>query len=87
MSPPDTNDTEALVILLTKLLDNDWEKNHTSNDQEAAPDTGLDPLHIFATSLNKANTTDPGDFVSTTHLDVEEPETYERAMSCPYAQQ
>ncbi len=85
-SSPDTNDIEALVILLPKLLDNNWEKDHTSNNQEAAPDTGLDPLHILATSLHKANTTDPGDFVSITHLDVEEPETYERAIICPYAQ-
>ncbi len=86
-SLPDTNDTEALVTLLAKLLDNDWEKDHTPNDQENAPDTGLDPLHILVTSLYKANTTDPGDFVSTTHLNVEEPEIYERAMSCPYTQQ
>ncbi len=86
-SPPDTNDTEALVTLLAKLLDNDWEKDHTSNDQENIPNTGLDPLHILAISLHKANTTDPGDFVSTTYLDVEEPETYERAMSYSYAQQ
>ncbi len=86
-SPPDTNDIEALVTLLAKLLDNDWKKDHTSNDQENAPDMGLDPLHILATSLHKANTTDPGDFVSTTHLDVEESETYEQVISCPYAQQ
>lgn len=29
---------------------------------------------------------DPGDFVFTTQLDIEEPETYERTMSGPHAQ-
>lgn len=91
-TPPDPNDTDALITLLAKLLNDDWEQEEkisaflTSIDDDA-PDTSLDPLHILATSLQKVNSTDPGDFVFSTQLDVEEPETYERAMSCSHAQQ
>lgn len=90
--PPSPEDTDALITLLAKLLNDDWEQEQnisaflTSIDDDV-PDTSLDPLHILATSLHKANSTDPGDFVFSTQLDVEEPETYERAMSCPHAQQ
>ena len=90
--PPDSNDTDAPITLLAKLLNDDWEQEEkisaflTSIDDDA-PNTGLNPLHILATSLQKANSTDPGDFAFSTQLDVEKPETYERAMSCSHAQQ
>lgn len=90
--PPSSEDTDSFITLLAKLLNNDWEQEQkisaflTSIDDNV-PDTSLDPLHILATSLHKANSTDLGDFVFSTQLDVEEPETYEQAISCPYAQQ
>lgn len=91
-TPPDPNDIDALITLLAKLLNDDWEQEEkisvflTSIDDDA-PDTSLDSLDILATSLQKVNSTDPGDFVFLTQLEFEEPETYERAMSCSHAQQ
>lgn len=55
---------------------NNLEKNHISIDQKDAPNTSLDLLYIFATSLYKTNTTNSHDFISITHLDIEEPEIY-----------
>lgn len=91
-APPSSEDPDALITLLAKLLNDDWEQEEkisaflTSIDDDV-PDTSLNPLHILAASLQKANAADPGDFVFSTQLDVKEPETYERAMSCSHAQQ
>lgn len=87
MSLPETNDIERLIALQTKLLDNDQKKDHISINQDKASDTGLDPLHILAISLPKANSIDHGDFLFITHLNIKEPETYKQAMSCFHIQQ
>lgn len=85
-SPPDTNDIEALITLLAKLLDNNLKKDLTFIDQENGTNTGLDLLYILAISFYKANTTNSNDFASRIHLNIEESEIYKQAMSCPYAQ-
>lgn len=86
----DGNTIHALVTQLTSLLDKDWEENTKvsaflasccDKDQglsDEAPDIDaeLDPLHILAASIHKANAGNPSDFSSSSQLDVEEPETY-----------
>ncbi len=88
----------TLVAQLTSLLDKDWEDYAKVSaflasccDQDQDPgnkalESKLDPLHILATAIQKANAANPADFSSTSQLDVEEPETYERAMSGPNTQ-
>lgn len=74
---------------LIQYLNKDWEEEKristflTSINQV---NTTLDSLYIFTTSFYKANSIDSNDFVISTQLDVEELETYERAMSCFHAQ-
>lgn len=63
---PKSNDTKVLITFLAKLLDNDWKKDYTFINQEDVSDMGLDSLHILATSLYKANSTNLGDFVFAT---------------------
>lgn len=84
MSPPRTDNTEVLIILFAKLLDNEWKEEYTFIDQENVSNTSLNPLHFLATSLHKANSTNSSDFVFVTQLDVKESETYERVISCFY---
>ena len=90
INPENTN---ALITLLAKLLSKDWKEEEkisaflTSIDKNDVPDTGLDPLHLLATSLHKSNSTDPSNFVFSTQLDVMEPETYKQAMNGSHAQQ
>lgn len=49
---PSSKNTNTLITLFTKLLNNDWEEKQkilaflTSIDDNI-PDTGLDPLHIL----------------------------------------
>lgn len=44
-----------------------------------------DPLRILATRINSANAVDQDQFACSTQLDIEEPETYSRAMQGPNA--
>lgn len=74
-------------MLLVKLLDNNWKEDYISINQEDAPNTGLNLLHILTTSLHQANCIDPGDFVFETQLDVKKSKTYKRAIGCFYALQ
>ena len=83
---------------LSTLLD-DWEQDakvsafltsYCDQDQESADEhleSEEDPLRILATSMQKANTASPAEFSSSSQFDVKEPETYERAMNGPNAQQ
>ncbi len=61
-------------------LDRDPDTTNSEHDAE-------DPLKIVASRLLKANAGDPGEYAFATQIDVEEPETYNRAMSRPHAQQ
>ena len=81
--PSNPENTEALITLFVKLLSDDWEEEEKisaflasiDDNDSHMPDTGLNPLHLLATSIHKSNSTDPGDFVFSTQLDIEEPET------------
>lgn len=42
-------------------------------------------MKILATKINSANAVDHDQFTSFTQFDIEEPETYSRAMQGPYA--
>lgn len=42
---------------------------------------------ILATKINSVNATDYDQFVCATQFDIEEPETYARAVQGPYAAQ
>lgn len=74
-------------MLLAKLLNNNWEEDHTSINQEYLLNTGLDPLYILTNFLHKANFIDLDNFIFATQLDIKEPKTYKQTMSCSYAQQ
>lgn len=87
---------KALITQLVALLDNDWEEsekvtaflasccdNHTGSEVA----TKTDPLHILATAIHKANASDASEFTSSTQLDIEEPETYERAINGSHRQE
>ncbi len=76
ISSPKIDDIEVLITLLAKLLDNNWEEDHTSINQEYLLNTGLDPLYILANFLHKANSIDSNDFIFGTQLDIKEPKTY-----------
>ncbi len=88
-----------LVAQLTSLLDKDWEDyakvsaflaSSFGQDQDPgneALESKLDPLYILATAIQKTNAANPADFSSISQLNVEEPETYEWAISGPHAQQ
>lgn len=94
--------TQELIAHPTKLLDHDWEDNSLDLDPSTKADAFLtnldsdltnseheveDPLKILPSRLLKANAGDPGEFAFATRMDVEEPETYSRAMSGTHAQQ
>ncbi len=81
------NTIHTLVVQLTSLLYKDLEDDvkvstllasFCDKDQDPgniALESKLDPLHILATAIQKANATNPADFSSTSQLDAEEPET------------
>ena len=92
-----STETQALIAQLTSLLEEDWESKQRVSTVSTDKSDGSqklvevydedDPLRILATKLMKANAGDPGDFAFATQFDVEELETYERAMSGPHSQQ
>ena len=57
----------------------------TTQTREETEPGHEDPLKILATRINLANAADQDQFVSSTQFDVEEPETYARAMQGPNA--
>lgn len=65
-----------------------WEEDNTNamasqaEESESAQD---DPLKILATRINLANAVDQDQFACSTQLDIEETETYARAMQGPNA--
>lgn len=85
-TPLQTDDTRALITHLVKLLDVDWNKAQTTTDETLSLDK--DPIGILANRLHsEANALNESQFVCSTQLDVEEPESYHRVMQCPYASQ
>ncbi len=89
----------TFVAQLNFLLDKNWEDDAKvsafsascfGQDQDSSDEalkSKLDPLHILATTIQKANAANPADFSSTSQLDVEESENYKRAITGPHAQQ
>lgn len=65
--PPSSKDTDALITLFAKLLNDEWKQEEKilaflTSINDNVPNTGLDSLYILTTSLHKANSTDSGDF-------------------------
>ena len=80
---------QDLIVHLSKLLDLDWE--HNSEEKANAFLTNIeceedghgaddDLYRILTSRLIQANAQSKGDYVLATQLDVEEPESYNRAM-------
>lgn len=79
----ETQETRVIIIKLVQLLKQDWNAADTSDET-----IGEDPIKILATRLHtEANALDQSQFACTTQLDVEEPETYNKAMQGPHAAQ
>ena len=77
-----SSEIEDLVVQLTHLL-GAWEEdniNAMATQAEESESIQEDPLRILATKINSANAVDQDQFACSTQLDVEEPETYARAM-------
>lgn len=87
--PLQTPETQALIIQLVQLLDRDWDTTLANTEETSELESPQDnPIRILATKLHtEANALDPSRFVCSTQLDVEEPETYNRAMQGPHAAQ
>lgn len=69
------NGDKVLIIQLATLLDNDWENNNKiiaflascyNNNTGNKVETKIDPLHILATAIQKANAGDASEFTSST---------------------
>ena len=87
---------QDLIVHLSKLLDLDREHNSEEKAnafltniecEEDGHDADDDPYTILTSRLIQANAQSKGDYVLATQLDVEEPESYNRAMQCPHASQ
>lgn len=77
-----------LVVQLTTLLEN-WDKSANVNiiqsREDPIPKEKEDLIRILATKISSANIVDYDQFISSTQFDVEEPETYFRAIQGPHA--
>ena len=89
--PQKSADVEKLVVQLTTLLSN-WDADASilatqAEDQPEEPDSNQaeNPLVLLATRLSSANAGDLDQFVCSTQFDIEEPETYTRAMQSAHA--
>lgn len=94
-------ETQELIVQLTELLKLNWENNkavamatHKQEHVEAndwqptqSNDEEEDPIKILAARMCATNATNVDHFVCSTQFDVEEPETYTRAMQGPNAPQ
>lgn len=87
-----SSEIETFIAHLTTLLE-DWDKgqNLVAATQQmedldtTEEDEEEDPMMILATKINSANAVNHDQFTSSTQFDVEEPETYSRAMQGPHA--
>lgn len=88
------NSVDALITQLNSILEEDWGSDQVSTflvscqsiEETELDDDDQNPLYILAATIHKANAENPSDFSATFHLDVEEPETYERVMNGSHAQ-
>lgn len=88
-----------MIVRLTKLLDTDWKDQAcvsilstrvtaSEGDTDTPATSEEDFLKILAAKLiSKVNAEDEAQFVFSTQIDVEEPETYNRAMNGTHAPQ
>lgn len=92
-SPQQSLEVDDLIVHLTGPLEN-WDNDESANaalatqiqgtsqaDINEAPES--DPIRILATKIHSTNAVDQDHFACSTQLDVEEPETYARAMQGP----
>ncbi len=86
---------ERLIVQLTQLLDN-WEEDARvllttqsedlhSSEQNDPLIYAEDPTILLPAKIHAANAGDLDQFICSTQFDVEEPETYTRAMQGPNA--
>ena len=87
LSPTEqSSEIENLVAHLTTLLQN-WDRgpNVAITQPKEDPNTPEedekeDLMRILVTKINSANAVDQDQFANSTQFDVEEPETYSKAM-------
>lgn len=91
-----TLEVDDLIVHLTGPLEN-WDNDESANaalatqiqgtsqaDINEAPESDpINPIRILATKIHSTNAVDQAHFACSTQLDVEEPETYARAMQGP----
>lgn len=77
-------EVDELIIQLTQLLDN-WDSCEGPSATPTPTNDDIDPIKILVTKIHSANAQDQDHYVCSTQLDVEEPESYARAMQCPNA--
>ena len=93
LKPTKKSQNKELVAHLTTLLSLDWEAESPEEEINAfltqinEPNDEEDPLRILTSRLLRENAADQGEFAFATQLDVEEPETYNKAMSGSHAQE
>ena len=90
---PRKEPTQVFVTELTSLLEKDWTNITDHADSTSAKLTTvnfsdeLDPHILLARSIQNAEAVDQDHFAYVSHLDMYEPETYEKAMNSSYADQ
>lgn len=92
-----THSTSDLIVELTQLLETNWEEptdtsvlntSFADNDKSKPTNTEMDPFKILAAKIiAEASAQDQDQFAYSTQFDIEEPETYNRAMSGSYSSQ
>lgn len=93
--PQQSLEVESLIAQLAQLLELDWSLNESTNilttqEEHSKPDNASadeDPVKILATRIHDANAIDQSHFACVSQFDVEEPETYAKAMQGPNAPQ
>lgn len=70
---------DNLIIQLTDILDN-WDSCKGLSAMPTPANNKTNPIKILVTKIHSANTSDQDYYVCSTQFDVEEPETYARAM-------
>ena len=81
-----SREVNDLIVQPTELLDN-WNEYERPMPTTEAPSAKSDEdlIEILATKIHSTNSADQDHFVYATQFDVEEPETYARAMQWPNA--
>lgn len=77
-------EVDELIIQLTELLDS-WDSCEGPSATPTPTNDDIDPIKILVTKIHSANAQDQEHYICSTQFDVEEPQSYARAMQCPNA--